>query len=299
MDGGARALLAEPLPSAAGAVGEARGHLPGNAALRARHHHLVPRAPTEIGSKYIGGSDVRTTQAADGSTQLENAGSPSPGGPPAVWSVRDMADAALVVLSPTFDAMHSVAGRLSIPPEKLLKASLLMAFYPVRSERLFCEQLAYNMLRWWFLDMRVEDASFDHNTFSLSRDRLLPYDIVRRFFRRSFPRLKARGSFRWSAYVRRTVLRIERQDGLSISSVEQGPAIGPCVECAKSPRGIPSAWNGPCAEGARASPPHPTCGGPCRPGRETDSPSLRRGRPRALAYRRCRSRASRCGGAHG
>src|SRR5713226_9185444 len=61
-------------------------------------------------------------------------------------AVKKLADAALVELSPTFDAMYSAVGRPSIPPERLLKASLLMALYTVRSERLFCEQLDYNLL---------------------------------------------------------------------------------------------------------------------------------------------------------
>jgi len=65
--------------------------------------------------------------------------------------VKALTDEALAALSPTFDAMYSNVGRPSIPPERLLKATLLMAFYSVRSERLFCEQLDYNLLFRWFL----------------------------------------------------------------------------------------------------------------------------------------------------
>ena len=57
--------------------------------------------------------------------------------------------------------MYSAVGRPSIPPERLLKASLLMALYTVRSERLFCEQLDYNLLFRWFLGLEVDEASFD------------------------------------------------------------------------------------------------------------------------------------------
>lgn len=96
--------------------------------------------------------------------------------------VKDMADAALAALSATFDKMYSGMGRPSIPPEQLLKSSLLMAFYTVRSERLFCEQLDYNLLFRWFLDMGIEDASFDHSTFSQNRERLLEHDVARQFF---------------------------------------------------------------------------------------------------------------------
>ncbi len=48
-------------------------------------------------------------------------------------------------LSPLFDEMYSAIGRPSIPPERLLKGSLLMALYTVRSERMLCEQLDYNL----------------------------------------------------------------------------------------------------------------------------------------------------------
>ena len=53
---------------------------------------------------------------------------------------------ALRELSPVFDRMYAQGGRPSIPPERLLKSMLLMAFYSVRSERQFCEQLDYNLL---------------------------------------------------------------------------------------------------------------------------------------------------------
>lgn len=96
--------------------------------------------------------------------------------------IKDLADGALATLGPTFDKMYSRIGRPSTPPEQLLKASLLMAFYSVRSERLFCEQLDYNLLFRWFLDMGMEDASFDHSTFSQNRERLLEHDVAKQFF---------------------------------------------------------------------------------------------------------------------
>jgi transposase len=98
--------------------------------------------------------------------------------------VKELADAALGQLSPVFDAMYSAIGRPSIPPERLLKASLLMALYTVRSERMFCEQLDYNLLFRWFLDMDVTEPSFDHSTFSRNRARLLAHDVAREFFTR-------------------------------------------------------------------------------------------------------------------
>ena len=79
--------------------------------------------------------------------------------------------------------MYSAVGRPSIPPERLLKASLLMALYTVRSERLFCEQLDYNLLFRWFLDMEIDEASFDHSSFSRNRARLLEHEVAGEFFR--------------------------------------------------------------------------------------------------------------------
>ena len=80
--------------------------------------------------------------------------------------------------------MYSAVGRPSIPPERLLKASLLMALHTVRSERMFCEQLDYNLLFRWFLDLDVDEASFDHSTFSRNRARLLEHEVAREFFTR-------------------------------------------------------------------------------------------------------------------
>lgn len=97
--------------------------------------------------------------------------------------IKQLADAALAELSPIFDAMYSAVGRPSIPPERLLKASLLMALYTVRSERLFCEQLDYNLLFRWFLDLEVDEASFDHSSFSRNRARLLEHAVAGEFFR--------------------------------------------------------------------------------------------------------------------
>ncbi len=67
--------------------------------------------------------------------------------------IKPLADSALGRMSPLFDELYADNGRPSIPPEHLLKASLLMAFYTIRSERQFCEQLRYNLLFKWFLDL--------------------------------------------------------------------------------------------------------------------------------------------------
>lgn len=96
--------------------------------------------------------------------------------------IKPQADAVLASMNTTFDAMYADGGRPSVAPERLLKASLLMALYSVRSDRLFCEMLDYNMLFRWFLDMGLEEASFDHSTFSKNRERLIEHEVAKAFF---------------------------------------------------------------------------------------------------------------------
>jgi len=60
--------------------------------------------------------------------------------------IRRIADGALAALSGQFDAVYAAEGRPSIPPERLLRALLIQAFYSVRSERQLMEQLNYNLL---------------------------------------------------------------------------------------------------------------------------------------------------------
>src|SRR5580692_2834726 len=105
--------------------------------------------------------------------------------------IKALSDDALSKLSPMFDAMYSSTGRPSIPPERLLKATLLMALYSVRSERQFCEQLDYNLLFRWFLDMDMTEASFDATAFTHNRARLIAHDVAGEFFRAVVDQAKA------------------------------------------------------------------------------------------------------------
>lgn len=97
--------------------------------------------------------------------------------------IKEIADQALAAMNRQFDAIYADGGRPSIPPETLLKATVLMALYTVRSERQFCEQLDYNILFRWFLDMDLVEPSFDHSTFSKNRLRLIEADVAKMFFR--------------------------------------------------------------------------------------------------------------------
>ncbi|MFH1807686.1 MAG: IS5 family transposase [Pseudomonadota bacterium] len=96
--------------------------------------------------------------------------------------IRVLCDKALERMAPLFDEMYSHTGKPSIPPEWLLKGSLLMALYSIRSERQFCEQLDYNVLFRWFLGMDLVQPAFDHSTFSKNRERLLHHDAAGEFF---------------------------------------------------------------------------------------------------------------------
>ncbi|MBA2598026.1 MAG: IS5 family transposase [Chloroflexia bacterium] len=96
--------------------------------------------------------------------------------------VKPIVERALRVLSPTFSAMYAATGRPSIPPEHLLKGSLLIALYSIRSERQFCERLQYDLLFKWFLDLNITDPAFDASTFAKNRERLLEHDVAAHFF---------------------------------------------------------------------------------------------------------------------
>jgi transposase len=96
--------------------------------------------------------------------------------------IRRVVDEVLAEMDGEFDAMYSRIGRPSVPPEQLLKATILMALYTVRSERAFCERLNYDLLFKWFLDLAIDAKSFDPTTFTKNRDRLLEREIADRFF---------------------------------------------------------------------------------------------------------------------
>ncbi len=96
--------------------------------------------------------------------------------------IKPVVEQTLAHLSTTFARMYAISGRPSIPPEHLLKASLLIALYSVRSERQFCERLQYDLLFKWFLDLNITDPAFDASTFSKNRARLMEHDVAAAFF---------------------------------------------------------------------------------------------------------------------
>lgn len=95
--------------------------------------------------------------------------------------IRAIVDEALEVLSAEFDGLYSRIGRPSIPPEKLLRALLLQAFYSVRSERQLMEQMNYNLLFRWFAGLSMDAPVWDVTVFTKNRERLLAGEIATKF----------------------------------------------------------------------------------------------------------------------
>ncbi len=97
-------------------------------------------------------------------------------------AIREIANQALISLQPALAALYAPRlGRPSIPPEKLLRAMLLQAFYSIRSERQLMERLEFDLLFRWFVGLGIDDVAWDHSTFSKNRDRLLDGDIAAQF----------------------------------------------------------------------------------------------------------------------
>jgi transposase len=92
--------------------------------------------------------------------------------------IKSIVDEVLIALDGDFAKLYEGTGRQSVAPERLLRASLLQAFYSVRSERQLMEQIDYNLLFRWFVGLGIDDAVWDHSTFSKNRDRLLDADVA-------------------------------------------------------------------------------------------------------------------------
>src|SRR4026209_663858 len=96
-------------------------------------------------------------------------------------AIRAIVNATLAALEADLAALYAPIGRPSIPPEKLLRAMLLQAFYAIRSEQQLMERLEYDLLFHWFVGIGVDAAAWDPSVFSNNRERLLEGDIATRF----------------------------------------------------------------------------------------------------------------------
>jgi len=98
--------------------------------------------------------------------------------------IRTIANAALLALDGDFEQLYPPrVGRPSIPPERLLRAMLLQAFYGIRSERQLMERIEFDLLFRWFVGLGVDEAVWDHSSFTTNRDRLLSGEIAAKFLR--------------------------------------------------------------------------------------------------------------------
>ena len=96
-------------------------------------------------------------------------------------TIRVIVNAALADMSAEFDTLYPPVGRDSIPPERLLRALLLQAFYSIRSERQLVERIDFDLLFRWFVGLGVDDPVWDATTFTKNRDRLLAGEVAARF----------------------------------------------------------------------------------------------------------------------
>lgn len=104
-----------------------------------------------------------------------------PAGHPLV-AIREILNQALRDMDLLFESIYDERGRYSVPPEWLLRGLVLQALYGIRSERLLCEQLGYNMLYRWFVGLSMADEAWDHSTYTKNRDRLIEHEVVRALF---------------------------------------------------------------------------------------------------------------------
>ena len=95
--------------------------------------------------------------------------------------IKELSDVALGRMDSQLTALYSPIGRESIPPEQLLKASLLQVIYGIRSERQLVEQIQFNMLYRWFLDLALDQEVWVPTVYTHNRDRLLTTSIARQF----------------------------------------------------------------------------------------------------------------------
>jgi len=93
-------------------------------------------------------------------------------------AIRPIVNEALADLTGMFEALYSAFGRPSIPPEQLLRAMLLQAFFSIRSERQLMERLNFDLSFRWFVGLGIDDVVWDHSTFSKNRDRLLDGNVA-------------------------------------------------------------------------------------------------------------------------
>ena len=95
--------------------------------------------------------------------------------------IRELANDALRALDGEFAQLYSSLGRPSIPPERLLRASLLQLLYSIRSERQLMDRLEFDLLFRWFVGLGIDDPVWDATSFTKNRERVLSEAIAQAF----------------------------------------------------------------------------------------------------------------------
>lgn len=99
-----------------------------------------------------------------------------------IRKIRRVVDETLAEIEPWFDEMCASQGRPSIPPEILIRASLLQIFFTIRSERQLVERIDYDLLFRWFVGLGLDDDEWNHSTFAKNRDRLMAHRVDEKLF---------------------------------------------------------------------------------------------------------------------
>ena len=107
--------------------------------------------------------------------------------------IREIVNTALQAMDATFGSMYADSGRDSIPPEQLLRGLILQALFGLRSERLLCESLSYNMLYRWFVGLALDKTAWDHSTYTKNRDRLIEHEVIRELFEAVLDQARTKG----------------------------------------------------------------------------------------------------------
>jgi len=110
-------------------------------------------------------------------------------------NLRVLVDGILSTLHADFAVLHAKTGRPSIPPERLLRASLIQTLYSIRSERQLVQHIDYNLLYRWFVCLDMDHKVWDHSSFTKNRDRLLNETVARAFF------VKVLGLAQWHGLI--------------------------------------------------------------------------------------------------
>lgn len=139
----------------------------------------APGAPVRSGDDGVAAA-AQATAAAAGVAPGARAHAPVVPADHPLRRVRELADEALG----TIGEAATPGERTGAPFATLVKASLLMGLYSIASDRVLCDQLHYNELFRWFLDLGAGDGDYDPEAFAADREQALADAHAGTFFDR-------------------------------------------------------------------------------------------------------------------